>query len=59
MNRLNRFLTGKVSQYVALSGKNETPEQVANVVAGLSHYINEYLAEQIPEQLENETEASE
>lgn len=59
MNGLHSYLTMEVNVYAALAGKNATPEQVANVVAGLSNGISEYLAVLIPEQVENETDVSE
>jgi hypothetical protein len=50
MSRLTEFLRDEVLSY----NEELTEQQVRNIVSGLEYYINGYLAEQIPEQIENE-----
>lgn len=51
---LKEFLKEEVMSY---EGADQlTEEQLTNVVRGLEFYINDYLAEQIPEQIDNELE---
>jgi hypothetical protein len=51
---LRAFLKNEVMAYDGADQLDE--EQINNVVRGLEFYISDYLAEQIPEQIDNELE---
>jgi hypothetical protein len=51
---LRRFLLNEIMAYKGADQLND--EQMNNVIRGLEFYISDYLAEQIPEQIDNELE---
>lgn len=59
MNLLHTFLVGHVNECAAIDGKDLSPEQVEEIVKGLEYYITDYLAEQVPEQMEIQEQTNE